>query len=310
MDNELILDIEGGNNRFLTYYHYLCSLHRLIEARSTPDVIISTVTHSSSYAKIQRRKEFDSSKVAEFLRNSWFTEEQINISVSNNNSFSNHWTPIQLYYCSYLQIRALNMVKNPDSKDDHRGAMKFIANYIGSNSDVFPFPWNVLCVGDCKNPEYKNMKDIVTEISTLTKPWNSDLPSSLAKFLKTTRRRVHEKIIEERKNTNKIKRLSAVEKQKLLLGMGDTSLFDCFYRLRIRSNYEDADSFIASISMTSETNEMGSAIKTIAFRTMLMLELLILRHIGKNVYEKIIEDYKKSINKSLAYERWERIKST
>lgn len=313
MKNEIVINLQDCGNRFLTYYNYLCSLQRLIDLHSSEENIVSKIIQSDTYHKIQTRKHIDFSRVAEFLRNSWFTEEQIHISVLGNNSpFSNHWMPIQMYYSAYLQIRALAMVKNPSASSDHRNTMKFIANYIGSNSDAFAFPWCALCSGTNENPVYKNFPYQFerNKISTLRRLGNEDLQNSLALFLKTTRKRVLDKIVDEYKEKNRIHRISMINRQTLLDGMGETSLFDCLYRLRIRSNYEDADSFIASISMSKEAAAMGNAIRTITSRSMFGLELLIMRHIGKNVYEEIVKNFNKSVKKCSAIERWNIIKNS
>jgi hypothetical protein len=84
--------------------------------------------------------------------------------------------------------------------------------------------------------------------------------------------------------------------------------------MRIRSNYENADTFIIDTISIEDAFEYHKSLQNIVYGSLLVFELLISKYLSKNVYKKIIESFNKEIlskNKNQnteAFERWETFK--
>jgi hypothetical protein len=303
----LTLNQADDNNRFLAYFQYICTLSNHLDSFGDGE-IIQHVTKSNSFSKIQSKTQVNYSKIAELLRNSWYTEEQINISSKiGQPEYSNHWTPIQMYYAAYLMIRALELAKNTTEAGDHSAALRFMSSWINSNPDIFPAPWGMLCSGHPEEPIFKNMPDgvILEKVSAITRPWNTNFYDSYTMFLKTTRGKVLKKIIDDYKARHRIQRISPAKKKEFIENLAPTNFFHCLYRLRLRSNYEDADSFISSIGMRTEASMMSAAICNITSKNHVLLEILICRYIGKSKYIEIVRDFARTVHNSQAASRLE-----
>ena len=107
----------------------------------------------------------------------------------------------------------------------------------------------------------------------------------------------------------KKRNLSANIKSAIISNLTPTSLFHCLYRLRLRSNYLDADSFIEAIGRTDWSNDFNVSLRKINWHTLFLLEMLIARHIGKTSYKNVLESFEKKDHgnriKGLARRRWE-----
>ena len=70
-----------------------------------------------------------------------------------------------------------------------------------------------------------------------------------------------------------------------------TSLFDCFWRMRIKSNYGTIDPYL--INQTSETDHriFSEALCTVTRAPVALLELFIIRKIGKPEFAKIATEF-------------------
>lgn len=118
-------------------------------------------------------------------------------------------------------------------------------------------------------------------------------------FLKTT----HDRLIEERcrewKSTHQTqkgtarKRLPTGQKLKIAQKVRAVSIFDCFYRLRIRSNYKDVDIFILG-SSSPETEYYFDALCNITDKTLFLIENYIDRYLGRNKLKQLVYKYKEA----------------
>src|SRR5262249_23221014 len=115
-----------------------------------------------------------------------------------------------------------------------------------------------------RNVQYRNMPSgiKVRAISTLSNPRVEDFWHWLAMMLRTTRSRHLTSKLEDRNTRKKYatksgkprRSYSATQRKDICAAIPATSIFDFFYRLRIRSNYEDADAFLlGSLSDTDAT---------------------------------------------------------
>jgi hypothetical protein len=87
-----------------------------------------------------------------------------------------------------------------------------------------------------------------------------------------------------------------------------TSFCYALYRLRIRSNYADAESFLISLYNDADNREFHRALRKIAWHTLKVIELLVARVMGKSQYGQWVEEFsqqdRSGIGAELVRRRW------
>lgn len=286
--------------RFKTYLNYLvCISDFLGDIYSEPTRLIAPVIQSRAFQNIQGGRCFDTERLAQLFRNAWFTEIQMSISAQYEEfvSYSNHWIPVQAYYATYLALRAYFTSSGQDIGREHAANLKAIGEEIQRRPKLFPQPWSVVCVDNpgSSSPQFRNLPNDVTisPISSLTSSWRVSFWNSYAKFLKTTRQRILEKQCEDWKITKSRKRVSSTIKRQFIQNLSPTTIFHCLYRLRLRSNYADADSSLLSVHGSSDGAAFHSALRKICWGSLLVLELLTSRYVGKREFDNIVDSFRR-----------------
>jgi len=304
--------------RFITYLNYISAIAKFLsEQYPEPSTLCRAVISSPAFNQIQGGKCSDSPKLQKLLRNSWFTEIQLNMASAYPDFivYSNHWAPVQLYYAVYLSIRSFLLAGGHQAHGDHTSTLTAIAEQIRLRHDLFPQPWKTLCHG---NPEdhactYTGLPPSVTPqaISSLSSAHYVDFWNSYTMFLRTTRKRSLEKKCEDWKQKHKKKRVSPSAKKQFLNKLSPTSIFDGMYRLRIRSNYADVDAFLLTLDMDTEAKLLNEAIRTIGWYSALLFELLTARYLGKSQFRNIVQGFtqhdKEGRSATLLSARWKAI---
>ncbi|OGS21445.1 MAG: hypothetical protein A3J83_08520 [Elusimicrobia bacterium RIFOXYA2_FULL_40_6] len=300
------------SNRFLTYLYYIRNLARQIDT----NLFLISITKSNSFNSIIGGKCKDYDYLGRLFRNAWYTEIQMLLPKRNNElvPYANHWIPVQGYYAIYILVRAYFFCSGQDISHEHATNLKCISHEIQKRPDLFPCPWNVLCDGDpnIKIPNLINIPEEVsiTHISNL-KP-NSNFWDSYALLLKTTRQRQIETKFDDWRTSNKRVRIPPQIKSKLCNDLPPTSLFNFFYRLRLRSNYIDADSFLIGSLNDNKSNDFYNSLCILVWNTLLVIEVLITRYIGKKEYSNIVLSFTKhddlKMCKDTVIKRWELFK--
>jgi hypothetical protein len=70
-----------------------------------------------------------------------------------------------------------------------------------------------------------------------------------------------------------------------------TTLFDFMWRLRTRSDYREAESFLEGISLTSYAVSYHHSISIVTSATMATLEVLIVAYAGRELYRSSAQDF-------------------
>ena len=301
--------------RFRTYLKYLQAFSDLSTQNAAyPESLIRGLTGSVPFKAINGGKCKDIPRLGQLLRNAWFTELQLNLPSKFPDlvPYSIHWAGVQAYYSVYLLLRAYFYASGQDVPNKHAHTLGAIANEIRSKNAMFPSPWNAFCDDSPAQPIYGGIPVGVSmvDVSALK---NYDLGSAWSwhtMFLKTTRQRQLEKLVDDWKAQQKRRRVSPKVKAALIRNLNPTTAFACLYRLRIRSNYEDADSFLlgALQAAPAEAEQFHGSICNIVWDAGLILEALIARHIGKKAYKEIlagfVENKRLEFSRSLAFARW------
>jgi len=306
--------------RFITYLNYIAGVAQFLDEQyPSADELCRVVVSSPGFAAIQGGKCRDQQKVERLFRNAWFTEIQLSLAGNYPDFvvYSNHWAPVQMYYMVYLSIRSFLISSGHEANPDHTTTLTTISEQIRIRHDLFPQPWNVLCLDDpWDNPGYLGLPRGVTiqSVSSLSSHRYVDFWSSYSMFLRTTRERLIEKKCEDWKHKNKKQRVSSVAKKAFIKNQWPTSLFDAMYRLRIRSNYADVDSFLLSLDMDSDAKVLNDAIMNIGWYSTLLFELLAARYLGKACFRNLVNSFvdrdKEKFSSKLISKRWKAIERT
>lgn len=291
---------EDEEKKFLTYFNYVCALSNYVATNiEQVDELLANINSTKCYRQIQcKRKIVDIKKIEVILRNSWFTEYQLT-QLSKQDSYlpiALLWIPVQAYYSSYLMARAYFLSQNHEASPNHQPTLNSVANEIMFRKSLFTYPWIMMCIGNDKSPVFLNQIEESTIGSNSLLSSNSQLKyiETFKIFLKTTREREIERIIKQYKHDNNIKKLSSIKKQEIIDSIAPTTIFDCLYRLRIRSNYETADSFMFYDVSIEKAKQYQTAFSNIIWGNHLLFENLIMKYLSVNPYKSIVDTFSSS----------------
>lgn len=291
--------LEDARYGFITYKNYLLGLNYLL------DLIYSDYPKIVTNLKsVQPRTDIDLQKVRNLLLNSWNSELLLNfpdLLRSDFLKFSNHWSPVQSYYSIYLAFRALTVAKSINARGDHTTTLQVIVSNFIQGEKLLPLPWGLLC----DNTGFQNLPENILphQINPLENPYHfrtdqKQLWNSLCLFIKTSRERIIDEKCREWKDKHptkkgRRKKLPSGQRETIAQAQRPVSIFDCFYRLRIRSNYKDVDIFILG-SLIPETKYYFDALCNITDKTLFVIENYLLRYLGRRTMEEIINEYQQA----------------
>ncbi|KOY52419.1 hypothetical protein I602_1979 [Polaribacter dokdonensis DSW-5] len=264
-----------------------------------------------------KNSSFNIDEVRKLLWNSWSTEYAYRIGEKIDNDeyykFSLHWNFPQAYYSVYLSMTAFHETQGL-ANEQHEKSIKLFGNSIKDNH--YPSAISFYSSGLKNEFEYQGLptfKEFPKDSSVLRKiECLEDAEIQLATFLKTTRKRNAE---------DKRNRLAKQNDKRFRNGKGEfrksfsknhwdiiyktipiTSIFNLLYRLRIKANYRDIESFInADIDFKSFHSSLGELIYYLNF----VHEAYIAKAIGIVKYEKILNSFPSHLNKETAIKRFE-----
>ena len=291
--------VTDETNRFRTYLNYFDCVDSYISATyPKPEEFTNPIIRSKTFVTIQGGKTTDMDRLERCLRNAWFTEIQMILpsKFPDMLHFVNHWICVQTYYSVYLALRALSYAQGANVGREHASNLNYISQLIKNRKGLIQTPFCCYAEGNPEKNSTLNFGGLprghsVSQISNLTNAAQVHPIDSLAKFLKTTRKSALEKLFTEWKEKEKKNRMDPTRKQEIIQNLPPTSLFQCFYRMRIRANYTDADSFLMSIVKTSDSKRFYECQTNILWHVLLNIELLIARYMGKSAFKKIMDDF-------------------
>lgn len=259
---------------------------------------------------------FDLNSVRKLLWNSWSTEYAYRIGekIDNNEyyKFSLHWNFPQAYYSVYLSMTAFHETQGI-ANEQHEKSIKLFGNSIKDNH----YPKAIAFYASGLKDEFKydglsTFKNFPKDNSVLSKiDCLEDAEIQLATFLKTTRiknaddkRKRFEKQNDSRFHTAQKVFSKALRKKHwdlIYKTIPITSVFNLLYRLRIKANYHDIESFInADIDFKSFHESLGELISYLNF----VHEAYIAKTIGIVQYEKILFEFPSHLNQNTAIKRY------
>jgi hypothetical protein len=228
----------------------------------------------------------------------------------------NNWAVVQTYYTAYHAVQALIVARGHPRPHSHPKTQAQFATLWADRTLELP-PWSLAaCDGGWRNEPPNGIDDTLSS-------WSSCDPRSCwnlaAKALRTTR---DEKVVESlraardraRAANKRIwieeeqrrvaaarkrrkapdfprPRLTAAEKQRVEAGIRSYTVLDYLFRLRVKTNYEDAGMFIDGPEDEIASGRVHADLITIASCTMLAHELHVGGVVGKTALMSWVDDW-------------------
>ncbi|MFA5410346.1 MAG: hypothetical protein WC321_00575 [Candidatus Omnitrophota bacterium] len=287
---------------FRTYKNYLKSIELIIETLYGSELFHKLKLALRNDVPVTAAKPastVDLNKIKKLLFNAWYSEIILYLPNSFDPGlkfYSNHWAPVQAYYSVYLSLRSLIESSGVNCREDHTNTLNLIASWI-KNDNLFLPPWNACCKGcvEYGNHKFYCLPDGYTakEVSTLTNPSRDNMWDFYSLMLRTTRDRILNKRKMDWKRKHNRKRMLKAEIFELDKNIHPTTIFDSLYRLRIRSNYEDADAFMMGTQTQQDAENYHKALVTITGATLFTIETCIMQFLGKDNFKNLVDEFKK-----------------
>jgi hypothetical protein len=295
---------------FRAYSNYLVDLASDIGGRfgwgdSLVEGVMTGVTAHVEAKRIKRRTLTRSQEDAldATLRKAWGNIRRLRREVDDLDAFdeeSNAWLPVQAYYAAYHATRAYAVASNQNLPHDHRKALNLISKEVVRG--LLPYPWSAYCNG-CPNVGTHTFGGLgdVEQVHVLSRPDPGTTSDRLALFLRTTR----EKELERRFRDERQKKvrpgttrrnLNRAMKEQLAGNLPPTTVFDLFWRLRTKANYDDADAFVLGAAGATDARAFGDSIAIVTDASVGALEGLIVAYVGPDLYGHMAESYRLRTN--------------
>ena len=233
----------------------------------------------------------------------WTSEIQLHLpAIMGNTSmlaFANTWAPVHAYYAVYGTLQAWFTANGMTGvADDHTATLRTIAKQI-EQRDLFPAPWNLLAVGCPMRRERIHLndhgEDCTSHIEVLSIPiafgGDPQFWPRMGTWLRSTREARLKAREDQWKRKNKKLRIAKHERTKIAQSVAPTSIFDCFWRMRIKSNYGTIDPYLVNQISENDHRIYNRALCTVTRATVALLELYTIRRIGKPAFAKIATDF-------------------
>lgn len=291
---------------FATFHHYVSSVSTLIDESGVPrSRLVQTIAGGATFQRIQRNTTPDLALVRRRLRNAWSTEIVLGLPRQLGGGlvrYANHWAPVQAYYALYLALHAFHAAAGRDPVTDHAAMLAAAAEDLRTGRLSAPTPWAMTCT--CRTDKGRDgfsglPADATLESlsAALSVPLRERRWSFYGLALRTTRGFFldDEKRVRawKRRNLTKAKKprrnVTTAGRAELDARLHPTTLFDFLYRLRLRSNYRDADTIV--VGSGSEAESFNDCLLAITDATLLMLECHIRQHLGRVAYRALVDEF-------------------
>lgn len=299
--------------RFTVTYHYLLHvqffLNNVYGRGSDLELGIgAALSRHRPYLRLQRKPGLASIKtLCRHLEIAWVGEIALRLPASIGSDaafrYSNAWAPIHAYYATYMLLQAWFDVNGMTGlADDHTATLRSISTMI-KERHLFPAPWSVLATGNALGGECQYVHEpapgaCATRVQVLSIPIglpgaysDGEFWARYGTWLRTTREARLEVKEEEWKRKNGRRRMDPAVRRQFGATLHPTSLFDCLWRLRIRSNYKSVETYLARFVGDEDAKRFHQALVEITHANLLLLECYVARMIGAADYERIVQAF-------------------
>ena len=264
--------------------------------------ILQSQRRLRGFRRIQRRNLHDDAAMKQALVLGWTSRLQLGLADYAGSDellpYANAWAPVHAYYAVYGSVRALQAARGLELSD-HTSALNAISSEMCKGASVAPFPWRVGCIGCPHVDDPIQFSDLPTgaahqkDVQLLGNADPELAWPRLLKALETTREETLRRRYQQWCRQKGRKNTFSQEKVSIAGKVPPTTLFDIFWRLRVRANYRDAASFVMVTVGTDWHREFLESLTTLAELSCLIVENLLIQQVGLGPYEKALNDFSK-----------------
>ncbi len=265
-----------------------------------------------------RNDNFELENCKKLLWNAWSTEYAFILTSQSDNveyfRFAMHWHFPQVYYSVYLAMTAFHETQGV-ANENHEKSIKLFGNSLKDGH--YPNALQYYTAGKYNELEYfgfDSFVDFPKDYTPLSKVQNKkDAELHLANFLKSTRiqnaenkrkraEKEHSKnVFFQNKKGELVKKFTKKHWDRVYATIPETTILNILYRLRIKANYLDIETFInADINFKLFHQYLGNIVHYANF----IHEAYIHKAIGDDAYRKIIFDFKGHVLETRALSRY------
>lgn len=295
--------------RFQVTLNYLRDLQHYIEnaygrGKAVYPSLSTALQKHPAYLKLHRRSagSFDFDQLERHLEIAWVTELVLRMPAALGQGralrVTNAWAPVHAYYAINMALQAWFDANGMTGiADDHTAALRSISAQI-KDRRLFPSPWAILCVGNphvrggCIYLNEPRLGACSAKVAVLSIPIGlpgayseADSLARLGTWLRTTREARLKKREEDWKHKQRRAKIDPKVRKQYAASLHPTSLFDCLWRLRIRSNYRSVETYLVRYVADSDAEMFHRALVSITTATLCLLESYVARLIGAAAYE-------------------------
>ncbi len=276
--------------RFKVNLNYVQSLSwHILDEYGPEEALLSNVLTAQrslpGFQRIRDGSDIDLDALSRLLRISWASELQLRLGQTGDVEtlrYSNMWAPVHAYYAIYMSMQAwFTANKVSQLVDNHSGSLRTISNHV-TQRGLFPTPWAATAYGcpQLGQVNYRGLPQNVdpnAKFEVLSTPSHDTYWPRFCTLLRTTRERRLERNFRVWKESNHRKNMKQAEKIKVSDKLADTTIFDFFWRLRVRSNYKDVSSFLTWSVPVEDHADFRRGLIRIVDCTCTLLEALIVK---------------------------------
>jgi len=272
---------EEAEYKFETYRYYIqCFVEMINTLYPNDQALVEEIYHETKH--LQGFKEYDRNWVARFLKNAWNTEFVLNINMVDDPELArinNQWLPIQTYYSVYSAGEAVSYLLDGNKAGSHRACLRKLNNFLVKLDIV---PWNLMYKGPIGKKSDQHLP--------INIPPNINVPHNLARRGISSIQMVCKCLKAEHKKRVNDEFKKVKGRFKYAFDPGYTSLLNFLYRLRLKSNYEEIDVFLAQ-APDNIIMEFGKNMASLSLKTLILFEIITMKKIGKTDFNSIVDEY-------------------
>jgi hypothetical protein len=315
--------VGDAKETFRTYANYI---RALAELASFP---ILTLGSGARLARVAERihenvvavapqRQPDVARVRASLVNAWGTEMILNVTMTYAQEdelvgLTNNWAAVQLYYSAYHSTQALLVARGYDRPQSHEQTQRMFGDLWVNRVANLP-PWSIgMGPSGIRNGPNRDVDHTIHSWSACTSQSCWDLS---AKALRTTRDDVvaaamHRARLEKQRARRRtigeqpqhlrsssalplhvaLPRLTGEEKHNVQQRVRTFTFLDFLYRVRIKTNYEDAAVFVEGPDSPAQARLVRRDLAHLAASTSLLNEIHIQLLIGAQVVREWAQEW-------------------
>ena len=273
---QLFFPPEDARKSFLTFHHYIRNVAQFLEAEygREPSERYGNVYEATSEltSSVRRRRIAEMGTVRRYLKAGLTNLVCLQREADADDFFEekNAWTPVQGWYAVHSFMCALAPYLSPGESVDHDRSCRNARQMI-CDRRLLPYPWSASMGGGFAGGKRVdtpiNFRRDPDPVNNLSAPTVRGFEDSYALFLATTLEKRAERVmdaIRRKPEKGRTRRnISASRKNEIYRNAGPVTLFDGLYRLRIRANYGNLDTFVEGCESTSEAQAFARALHVV-----------------------------------------------